>query len=213
MQDTEAACIGESLFGLAGRWQGVWEEAAAHYQRAVVLAEQIPDYMSLVENLAGLARCQVRLGHWSQAREALEAAEKAMTMHDVKGDALGKYRVSAFETALWAAEHPPDSQSEWLAQAQRVMAAAQRQTRAFRSAEPEVWRLCGHYEWLCGHPDAARTWWEKSLAVAEAMDHRVDWGMTALEMGIRLGDPALREQGQARLEETGAVGEMAFLRS
>jgi len=44
----------------------------------------------------------------------------------------------------------------------------------------------------------------------QALDHRQDWAITALEMGLRLDAVSLRAQGRARLEEMGAVGEAAF---
>ncbi|NOX63666.1 MAG: hypothetical protein GXP42_17215, partial [Chloroflexi bacterium] len=69
----------------------------------------------------------------------------------------------------------------------------------------------GRYEWLRGRPDAAQKWWEKSLKRAEALNQRLHWAATALEMGLRLGDDFLFEQGQKRLEDAGARGEMAFI--
>jgi len=212
MQDLAALCAGELLQGLTGYWRGDWEQAAAHYRQAVDLAERIPDHMNLVENLAGLTRCLLRLGRWPEAQEALARAREMVTQHEIKGDVAGKFSVCAFETTLWAAEHLPDARTEWLGRARAAMREARKQARAFRPAEPETWRLCGRYEWLCGRPDAARAWWEKSLARAEELDHRLDWGVTALEMGLRLGDETLRDAGRARLEEAGAMGAIAFLR-
>ncbi len=207
LQDAEVRCAGESLLGLVGFWQGRWQEAAAHHVQAVALAERVPDYMSLVENLAGRGRCLLRLGRWEEARQVLEQARTAVLTHDIKGDVVGKFSVAALELALWAAEHPPEAHGDWLAQAKGAMAEARKQAQAFRPAQPEVWRLCGRYEWLRGRPDAARKWWEKSLARAEALDHRLDWAVTALEMGQRLDMPSLRAQGRARLEAAGARGE------
>ncbi|NOX62272.1 MAG: AAA family ATPase, partial [Chloroflexi bacterium] len=172
MNDLEARCAAASLFALTERWQGRWEEAAAHYQQAAARARQIPDAMSEVENLAGMARCQVRLGRWSQARKTLTAAKEVVSEHEVRGDALGKYRIAAFEAALWAAEHQTDARSRWLRAAKQAMRETLRETRTFRPSEPEVWRLCGRYEWLRGRPDAAQKWWEKSLKRAEALNQR-----------------------------------------
>ena len=210
LQDATAECAGECLAGLVGRWQGRWEEAAVHYRRAAELAASIPDYMSQVENLAGLARCLVRLERWEEAQKTLAQARETMLAHDVKGDAAGKFSVAALEAALWAAEHIPEARADWLTQAKAAMTEARKQAQAFRPAQPEVWRLCGRYEWLRGRPDAARAWWEKSLARAEALDHRLDWAVTALEMGIRLDAASLRAQGRARLAAAGAVGEVGF---
>jgi DNA-binding SARP family transcriptional activator len=211
LQDAEVRCAGESLLGLAGRWSGDWQEAAAHYRRAADLAGQIPDHMNQVENLTGLTRCLLRLERWPEARERLAQARRILIEQDVRGDAAGKFSICAFEAALWAAEHLPDARTERLDQARAAMRKARKQTRAFRPAEPEAWRLCGRYEWLRGRPDAARSWWQKSLARAQELGHRLDWGVTALEMGLRLGDETLQAAGRARLEEAGAMGAIAFL--
>ncbi len=210
LQDAEVRCAGESLLGLVGFWRGRWREAAAHHAQAAALAENVPDHMSLVENLAGRARCLLRLGRWDEARQALDQARTTVLAHDIKGDVAGKFSVVALEAALWLAEHQPEARTHWLAQAKTALAEAHKQANAFRPAQPEVWRLCGRYEWLRGRPDAARRWWEKSLARAEALDHRLDWAVTALEMGLRLDAASLRAQGRARLEDAGARGEMGF---
>ncbi len=211
LQDAEARCAGELLQGLVGRWQGRWEEGAEHHRRAAALAEQIPDFMSYVENLAGLVRCLLRLGRWPEASQALNQASEAMTTHEIKGDVAGKFAVAALEAALWAAEHQPDAHEARPDQVREALAEARKQARSFHPIEPEVWRLCGRYEWLRGHPDAARKCWQKSLVQAEAMDHRLNWGVTALEMGLRLGDDKLQDAGRARLEELGTAGEIGFL--
>jgi len=205
MQDAAAGCAGACLMGWVERWRGDWEEAVSHHHHAAELAQRIPDHMSLVENLAGLARCQLRLGRWEEANATLKQAKEVVVQQDVKGDALGRFSVAAFETTLWATEHPPDAQTDWLARAKQAMVEARKSARGFRPAEPEVWRLCGRYEWLSGRPDAARRWWEKSLARAEETDHRLDWAVTALEMGLRLDAASLRAQGRARLQELGCV--------
>ena len=211
MENAAARCAGEALLAAVARWWGEWEEAIAHYHRAISLAEQIPDHMSLVEHLAGLARCQLRLGRGQEAQESLSRARETAILHEVKGDVMGQYAVAALEAALWAAERQPEARARWLARAKKAVAEARKQAKAFRPAQPEVWRLCGRYQWLCGRTDAARRWWRKSLARAEAMEHRLDWAVTALEMGLHLDMPSLRAQGRAALEDSGAVGEIAFL--
>ncbi len=211
MDDLEAACAGASLAGLAARLEGDWTEAIQRYQQATDLANAIPDYMNLVENLAGLVRCYAGAGRWEAMEQTLAIAEQAAREHEVMADVRALHLLSAFDAHLRAAMHMPEERDRWLARAKPIMEAARGQARAFRPAEPELWRLCGRYAWLRGKPDAARIWWEKSLAKAEEMGHRIDWGATALEMGLRLDDPSLQAQGQTKLEGTGAVGEIIIL--
>lgn len=211
LDDLEMRCQGALLNGLAARLRGDWAAGAAQHEQAAAFARAIPDYMSLVENLAELTRCRLRLGDWDSASRALEEAGRAIIAHQVKGDVVGKYTLASFEAVLWAVEHIPEARRESLGQAKKARRAALRECRAFRPAEPEAWRLCGHYAWLRQRPELARRWWEKSMKGAGEHSHTLDWAVTALEMGLRLGDEALQAQAQARMEETGAVGEIAFL--
>ncbi len=211
MQATSVSCMGEGLAGTVAFWQGTWEAGWAHYQRAARLAEQIPDYMSLTEYLAGGARCLLRMGAWSQAEAVLTQAGESVAAHDVRGDSLTYFAIARFEASLWAAVQFPAEREHWLSQAQKEMHEAQQCAKAFHPAKPEVWRLCGRYAWLTGRKTDARHYWAKSMHLAEAMGHTLDWHVSALEMGMRLEDEPLLARARERLLAWHATGEMRFL--
>jgi hypothetical protein len=64
--------------------------------------------------------------------------------------------------------------------------------------------LKGRYEWLRGKREAAREWWNKSLAEAERMSMRYDQGMTHLEIGQQLGERVHLEKAETIFAEIGA---------
>ena len=211
VQDIATQCAGETLLGLADRWQGHWAAAIRHYRRASDLARQIPDYMNLVENLSELACCLLRLGRWAETQEILSQACETAKIHEIQGDTAGKLSLGISEGMLWAVEHLPDARPDHLVQAGKSVRETRRRAKKFRPAIPEAWRLYGRYEWLRGHPEAACSWWKKSLAQAEVQGHPLDWGVTALEMGLRLGDETWQKAGRERLDTAGAGGEGAFM--
>jgi len=77
---------------------------------------------------------------------------------------------------------------------------------------PEALRLRGRYAWLRGKPEAARRWWEKSLAVAKKLGARYEAGATHLDLGQRFGDRAHLEEAQRIFTELGAQRDLARVR-
>ncbi len=203
-------CTGEEMTGILQRHQGRLEEAAAHLQRAVALANDIPDYMSLAESSGELGKCYLRQGRWSQAVADLETQQRVAREHGVKGDSLGRLLNALAEAYLTAAEQDEmAARANWLRKAGAACQAARNHAGAFRPGLPEALRLQGKYAWLCGHPDRAQQWWQRSLAQAEAMGHRHDLALTCLEIGLRLGDRTALARSQALLAEMGAAWHLA----
>jgi len=206
-----ALCAGKEMLGIVRRHQGHLEEAASHLQHAAALAGQIPDYMSLVESSGELGKCYLRQGQWRRALEVLEEQQQVATEHDVRGDSLGRFLNSLAEAYLTAAEQAdPSSKQDWLRRANRACRKALKQSRAFRPAMPEAMRLRGRYEWLKGDHNAARKWWQRSLARAEAMGHRYDLALTHLEIGRCLDECPSLERAHALLADIGAEWHLAL---
>jgi len=65
-------------------------------------------------------------------------------------------------------------------------------------------RLQGTLEWLDGHPDRARTWWQRSLHGAEEVGARYDMAMTNLEIGRRTGVVERLDRAEALFAELGS---------
>ncbi len=208
--DRWVLCTGEEMTGILCRHQGRLEESEAHLQRAVALAADIPDYMSLVESSGELGKCHLRQGRWPQAVADLEAQQQVACAHGVKGDSLGRFLNALAEAYLAAAEGDDlAARAGWLHKAGAACRAALQHAGAFRPGLPEALRLQGKYEWLCGHRSKARRWWQRSLAQAEAMGHRHDLALTSLDMGLYLADPAALDRARALLAEMGAAWHLA----
>ena len=206
--DLWARCVGEEMLGGLAYHRGHLDRAREHLERAFALAQQIPDYMSQIEIGARLARVLLRQGAYPAAIELIEAQHRVAVEQDVKGDSLGRFLNGRALVYLAAAEqhHGPEREHR-LAQVRDACHDALKGARAFRPGLAEAMRLQGRYEWLRGRPAAARTWWERALAQATAAGHRLDVACISLEMGHRLNDSPLFEQGRALLADMGAKGE------
>ena len=77
---------------------------------------------------------------------------------------------------------------------------------------PGAQLLQGWYEWLRGRRKRARTWWLRSLALAESMEVRYDLGRTLLEAGRRLNERAYLQRADAIFSRIGASWELARTR-
>ncbi len=206
--DLWAQCVGEGMLGVLWRHRGEVDRARTHLQRAFDLAQQIPDYMSQIEIGAQLARTQLRLGAWSDAVTLVETQQKVAVEHGVKGDSLGRFLNGRALVYLVAAEqHQGPEREHWLAQAKDACRDALKGARAFRPGLAEAMRLQGRYEWLRGHPAAARDWWEQALGQATAAGHRLDQAHILMDIGHRLNDVPSLERGRTLLTDMGATEE------
>ena len=113
--------------------------------------------------------------------------------------------VRALASVLEAEQVDPSGRTSAFKRAECACQAALKHSRVDRLARPEAMRLQGTCEWLRGRTDAARTWWERSAALAESMGMRYDLGMAHLEMGKRLGERVQMERAEAILVEVGTV--------
>ncbi len=214
MDNPRALCAGKALEGALLRHRGKLEEAASLLRAASELARGVPDWMALAENLGDLGRCYLRMGEWNLAWDALREGERVVREHDVQGDSLGRFLNSMAEAYLLAAEvFHPESRSSWLSDGKGVLKRALSQRKAFRPAMPEVYRLRGRYEWLLGNRKEAERWWRRSLSVAYDLEHKIDWGVTALELGLRTHHDEYIEEAEKHLKDLGAAGDLEHLKS
>ncbi len=214
MEAPRAVCAGEALMGALSRHKGELEEAICHARRAVSLAEQLPDYLALAENLGDLGRCYLMAGDWPSAWSALKKGEEIVSRHDVQGDSLGRFLNSMAEAYLAAAEDFfPRQRSQWLREAKEAVKKALKQGRAFVPGLPEAYRLKGRYEWLSEHPKSAIKWWNRSIELASQLGNAMDVGITSLEMGLRTSDRELYRKGENELLALGALCEIEHVKN
>ena len=208
-QDTGARalwCWGETTFGCALRREGQLPEAIACQQKALELAEAIPDYVYQVIAGVELGLCYLRQGNWQAALSELETCRRVAVEHHVI-EPYGRVTMlnNLAEVHVFVAEHGDASERAiWLDKAKRACQAATKASPKCPIKAAKALRLQGTYEWLRGKPAAARNWWLKGLAEAERMGLRYDVGMIHLEMGQRLGKREHLEKAEATFAEIGA---------
>jgi class 3 adenylate cyclase/tetratricopeptide (TPR) repeat protein len=207
-QDADALqleCWGEMLQGLARIRTGHLDEARGHLERAVNIAIKVPDYYVGVLATGALGQCLARQGEFVQAHQVLENGAHLRAKYKGVGDSYTHLVHGQAECYLLQAERASSSEKkEWLRKANRACQSALKQVKAFRPGAPEAMLLKGRYEWLRGKREAAREWWNKSLAEAERMSMRYDQGMTHLEIGQQLGERVHLEKAETIFAEIGA---------
>lgn len=210
-----AWCWGEAALGYALRRQGQFQEAAKHQQKAIELAEAIPDYIYRIIASAELSLCYLRQGDWRAALAQLEtcqriAAERRLIEPYGRTNTLN----NLVEVYLFAVEHSDKSEkADWLNKSGKACSRALKQAPRHWTKWSKAMRLQGTYEWLNGKPANARKWWHKSLTEAERTGLRYDAGMAYLEMGQRLGERTHLDKAEYIFNEIGAEWDLARVRA
>ena len=202
--DPDIWCVGLTGLGSIQERKGEFEESIANLNKAIELAEAVPNHTIRVVAGCALAGCYSRLGDLEKSLHVLMENDNYRATRGVKG--LNFMITKGFlETYLAAAEQAVGKKKEeWLRKAKRVRREALRLAKVYRYFLPGAMMLQGKYEWLMGRPSFAEEWWQKSLKAAEEMGMRYDMGMTHLEMGKRLKDRAHLEKAEAIFAEIGA---------
>jgi class 3 adenylate cyclase/tetratricopeptide (TPR) repeat protein len=187
------------------RLMGDLEQSLLLSEEALKLFDSIPDYVSAAAVLNDIGMCHLDQGRSERALEIMEEAQQLIDDRGLRGISLNQTRIALAECRLQIAEHENGSErSRLLAKAGRASRAALRDSRTTRSGVPGATRVNGTRLWLKGHHAAARKWWQRSLVAAEQSGARYDLGLTELEMGKRLNEPARVERAAAILGEIGA---------
>jgi tetratricopeptide (TPR) repeat protein len=215
-QDTGARnvwCWGETPHGYALRRLGRLAKAIAHQQKAIELAEAVPDYTYRILAGAELGLCYLRQGDYDRAVAELELCQRVAAEHHIGPYGQVTPLNNLAEAHLLAAEHGDAAHRAMrLRQAQEACRAALKHAPRFQPKLPKAMRLQGTYEWLRGNPAKARDWWQKSLTEAERMGLRYDVGEIYLDMGQRLNERTLLEKAEAIFAEIGAAWDLARTR-
>ncbi len=189
-------------------------EAILHEQKAIELAELIPDHIFRINAGAELGLCYLHQGNPAKALSEWEMCLRIRAEHRVTnpyGDVTIFNNMAEFYS--WMAEQGPELQRNTsLKKAGAMGRAALRAGSSCRPKLPKAMCLRGTYEWLCGKPAAAQKWWNKSLAEAERMSLKYDIAMIHLQMGQRLSKRAHLEQAEAIFAAIGADVDLAKAR-
>jgi tetratricopeptide (TPR) repeat protein len=203
--DAELRGWGLWLKGRTLRLMGDLEQGLRLSEESVKLFDSIPDYADKAAALSDIGMCHLERGRPEQALEIMEEAQRLIADRGLRGMSLDENRIALAECRLRTAELEDGSErSRLLTKAGRASRAALRYSRAARVGVPGATRVNGTRMWLNGHHRAARKWWQRSLVAAEQSGARYDLGLTELEMGRRLNEPARLERAAAILGEIGA---------
>lgn len=200
-------CWGEFGEGATLVRLGRVEEAMTHLNKAIEMSERVPDHTFFVGATAELGRCYALQGELARAFSLLETSQQRRKQQNVNlpSPITHLLNARAFACVLDAEQQGPGGiRGDLIKRAADACQAALKHSEIDRTAGPEAIRLQGTLEWLRGRPDAARTWWERSMALADAMGTRYDLGMVYLEMGRRLGKQEILQKAVATLAEVGA---------
>ncbi len=204
--DLLVLCLGHDVLGFVSQRIGELDAAISHQQKAIELAEAIPDILTRIGAGAKLGQSYLRQGKLQPTLETLEACYRLSLEHKEPHHYATLCNAMA-EAYLFAAEQIPvgtPERVEWMKRAGRVCLTAIKRSNAFRGRRPEALRLQGKYAWLKRNSAQAQRWWQKSLAEAEALGMPYELGLTHLEIGQRLGERAHLEKAEAIFAGIGA---------
>ena len=211
--DLEMGLMGAGRVGLALSRLGRLGEARPALERAVELADTIPDDLNRVQARGDLGQCLLRLGQREAALEVLEEACRLARKHQVLPHNSAPAWAGLVEAYLQSAEQTPGAdRTPWLEKALRASDASLKNARHSHPAGPEAMRVRGTYEWLRGNAKSAQKWWQRSIGQATQLGMRYDLGLAHLEMGLRLRDCAHLSRAEAILAEIGAAWDVARAR-
>ena len=206
---------GEANVGYALLCQrGALGEAREHLEKAADLLKSIPDQPSLAITLGLVGQCYLREHRLNEALAVSEECWRLVVDRGLRGFLAALAVGYAAEVALAAAESSGRDEGAPTAyrKARAMCRAALRQATISRTGAPIAYRSQGTYHWLRGRPKRAFRWWQRSVAVAEALGARYDLARTHLEIGRRTGDRAHLEQAEALCAEIGARSDLAEVR-
>ena len=210
--DPDIWCMGLSSLGLGQELRGEFEESIASLNKAIELAEAVPDHLFRILAGSRLGKCYFRMGDLERSITVLKQTEDYRTAHGVKGFEY-ETPMELFRTYLAAAEQGAGAhKEEYLRRAKRACKEVLKSTKVYRYCLPEAMMLQGRYKWIRGKPLAAQEWWERSIKAGEEMGTRYYLGMSHLEMGRRLNDREHLQQAETIFAEIGAKFDLAETR-
>jgi class 3 adenylate cyclase/tetratricopeptide (TPR) repeat protein len=190
--DRQVLCWGLTVQGHVLRLLGRFDAAEESLSRARDLAITINDHIMAMWTESEVARCSVRQVRTNEARAAWESGEQWLRRYSNVRLIWVALRNALAEGSLHEAQQGDNSGApERLKAAAKAVREALKNGRRYRGLLPEAQRLRGTYEWLKGRPGKARTWWQRSMRLAEAAGQRHDLAEALREAGTRLNDPSL----------------------
>ena len=173
--------------GLGHFHTGQVDKALTCLEKAVVLLESVPDHYACGITQKDRAKCCLQQGDVHRALAMLQRTDTQFSEFGLKGRFAAFLRNTLAEAHLRAAEQAGSREGSLKREVVPACKAALKESRRFRWALPEAYRLQGTCLWLRGHFGAARRSWNLSLESAEKLGAVSDFKMTRLEMKKRMG--------------------------
>ncbi|MDI6754068.1 MAG: adenylate/guanylate cyclase domain-containing protein [Thermodesulfobacteriota bacterium] len=192
---------------------GALDEAVAKMRQALDLLKSVPDYQVIVFASGILGRCYLRQGNIQQALAILEEGGQLIKNHRLRGFSCVPIWMSLAQTYLSAAEQVEEPGREAaMRKAKQACKIALNQEKFDRASRVAACRMQGTWEWLRGQSGRARKWWQQSLKAGDALGARYELGLTHLEMGKFLEDPAHLKSAEKIFGAIGANFDLAQAR-
>lgn len=206
--DKQVWSWGESMQGLTFLCMGELDEAVAHLEKSIELAESLLDRVYVSGHLG---QCYLRQGKLQRALDLLEEYQRLRAENQLRTPNASCYLFNALTDAYTQAveESGIEEKSVWLQKTKTACKAAIKQANYFRPAISEAMRLRGRYEWLLGKRRRALKWWRRGLRQAQDLGILYEFGMTNLEMGGRLKDRVHLETAERVFKKIGAEFELS----
>jgi tetratricopeptide (TPR) repeat protein len=190
--------------------EGASDEAIRSLEESINLLGSVPDYLAVVCSRGYLGQCVLQRGEIGPALEIFRENRRLMAKHRVRGPYATPSINGSAAAYLAAADHAPEGQKRRLLRlAGRACRAALQHAKSVPDGAPAAYRLRGTHAWLASDSRAAVQWWTRSLEIAQRLGARYDLGLTYLEQGERLKDPASLKRAEALFGELDAPGPRA----
>ncbi len=204
--DRQLVAWGLLALGCIQQRRGLANEAIVSHQRAIEIAEDLPDWATLAGAGGWMGRSYLALGKVEQALETMELTQEIFFARS-SGNLLGYVYLGnglALAYLTKAEETEGKFKKAWLKKAKDVCRKSLKGGRHNRMALPDAQRFQGSYLWLSGKPKKAQKWWARALSQAEDTGMRYEEAMIHMEIGRRLGDRAHLQYAISVLEDIGA---------
>lgn len=171
--------------GLIQIRMGNYEEAVPLLQRALELAEAVPDYIARSDIAALLGHCYLYGEELQKALEILEEGERLNAERRIPLLLTGLMHTLG-ELYLVYVEREKNNKTEWMRKARKACKQALKSGRGSKAKLPRAMLLKGRLFWLQGKAEAAKKLWLRGEALADEMEMPYEKGMILKELGTRL---------------------------
>ena len=189
-------------WGLAGQGKSLMmlneiDRAEACAAEAVPILRKVPDLLVMVSTLNDQAFACMLKGDEEKALEILTRANRIIDKQSLVGHCVWDVHFTWADLCLRLSGRAEGNPRKRSVQPAPAMERIRRIAKKQRMFQPRYLRLAGRYAHLAGGDRRALRRWNAALREAEAVENRLEEGLTHLEMGRALADAASLEKARA----------------